>query len=80
MFFQQLQALHDAVESGFLALVHTIGVVKASRAVDTEPNEKFILSKKMARSVFEQGSIRLKRVIEGATLGVFFCKSTIVRK
>ena len=72
MLFQQLQTLHDAVEGGFLALVHTIGVVEATRAVDTEPDEKFILGKKLAPGVVEQGSIRLKRVVDGAATGVFF--------
>jgi hypothetical protein len=72
MFFQQLQALHDAVEGGFRTLVHTIGVVEATRAVDTEPDEKFILSKKLAPAVVEQGSIRLKRVADGTAAGVFF--------
>ena len=45
MFFQPLQALHDVVEGGFPALIYTIGVVEATRAVDTEPDEKFILGK-----------------------------------
>ena len=72
VFFQQLQALHDAVEGWLLALVHAIGVVEASRAVDTEPDEKSILSKKLAPGVVEQGSIRLKRVVDDSATRVFF--------
>jgi hypothetical protein len=46
--------------------------VEATRTIDAEPDQKFILGKKLAPCVVEQGSIRLKRVVDGATLGVFF--------